>query len=52
MKTQVSELIDAKGFESMLFHYSVTQDNVVDTPKFTSAGEAWSNLYADVISRR
>ena len=51
-KTQVPELIDARGFESMLFHYSITQDNVVDTPKFTSAGEAWNNLYADVISRR
>ena len=24
MKTQVSELIGAKGFESMLFHYSIT----------------------------
>ena len=40
MKTQVSKLIDARGFESMLFHYSITQDNVVATPKFTSAGEA------------
>jgi hypothetical protein len=52
MKTQVSKLIDARGFESMLFHYSITQDNVVDTPKITSAGEAWNNLYVDVISRR
>ena len=40
MKTQVSKMIDARGFESKLFHYSITQDNVVDTPKFTSAGEA------------
>ena len=40
MKTQVSKLIDARGFESMLFHYSIIQDNVVDTPKFTSASEA------------
>ena len=52
MKTQVSKLIGARRFESMLFHYSITQDNVVDTPKFTNAGEAWNNLYADVISRR
>jgi len=52
MKTQVSELLDARVFESMLFHYSITQDNVVDTPKFRSAGEAWNNMYADVISRR
>ena len=44
MKTQVSELIDTRGFESMLFHYSITQDNVVDTSKFISAGEAWNNL--------
>ena len=50
MKTQVLELIDARGFESMLFYYSVTQDNMVDTPKFTSAGEAWIHLYADFIS--
>ena len=52
MKTQVSKLIDARGIESMLFHFSITEDNVVDTPKFTSAGEAWNNLYADAISRR
>ena len=52
MKTQVSKLIDARGFESMLFHYSITQDNVVDNPQFTSAGEALNNLYADFISRR
>ena len=52
MKTQVSKLIDARGFETMLFHYSITQDNMVDTPKFTSAGETWNNLYADIISKR
>jgi hypothetical protein len=52
MKTQVSKLINARGFESMLLHYSITQDNMVDTPKFTSASEAWNNLYADVISKR
>jgi hypothetical protein len=52
MKTHVSELIDARGFEFILFHYSITQDNVVDTSKFTSAGEAWNNLYADIVSRR
>ena len=52
MKTQVSKLFDARGFESMLFHFSITQDNVVDTPKFIGVGEAWNNLYADVISRR
>ena len=52
MKTQVSRLIDARGFESMLFHYSIPQDNVVDTPKFTRVGETWNNLYANVISRR
>ena len=51
-KTQVFEQIEARGFESMLFHYSITQDNMVDTSKLTSAGEAWNNLYADIISRR
>ena len=39
-ETQVSKLIDARGFESMLFHYSITKDNMVDTSKFTSADEA------------
>ena len=52
IKTQVSKLIDARGFESMPLHYSITQDNVVDTLKFTSAYEAWNNLYTYVISRR
>jgi hypothetical protein len=49
VKTQVSKLIDVRGFESMLFHYSITQDNMVDTPKFTNAGEAWNNLYVLTI---
>ena len=52
MKTQVSKLLDARGFESMLFHYSITQDNVANTSKFTNVGEAWNNLYADVVLRR
>ena len=52
MKTQVSKLLDARGFESMLFYYLITQDNMVDTPKFTSVGEASNNLYEDIISRR
>ena len=52
LKTHVSVMINARGFESMLFHYSITQDYVVDTPKFRSAGEAWNNMYAEVISRR
>jgi hypothetical protein len=52
MKTQVSELTDARGFESKLFHYSITQDIMVDISRFTSAGEAWNNLYASYISRR
>ena len=51
-KTQVSKLIDARGFESMLFHYSITQDNVVDIPKFIGSGEARNNLYVDILSRR
>ena len=51
MKTQVSALTAARGFESMLFHYSITQDNVADNSKFTSAGEAWNILYAGYISK-
>ena len=51
IKTQVFELFDAREFESMLFHYLITQDNVVDTSKFISTCEAWNNLYAYVISR-
>ena len=31
MKTQVSKLIDARDLKSMLFHYSITQDNMVNT---------------------
>jgi hypothetical protein len=31
IKTQIFELIDARGFESMLFHYPITQDFMVDT---------------------
>jgi hypothetical protein len=46
MKTQVSELIDARGFESRLFHYSIAQDNVVNTSKFTSAGQADDPSYS------
>jgi hypothetical protein len=51
-KIQVSELIDARGFEFILLHYSITQDNVVDTLKFTGSAEAWNNFYVDVMSRR
>ena len=51
MKTQVFELFDAREFESMLFHYSITQDILVDTLKLTGSGEAWNNLYADYKSR-
>jgi len=52
IKTQVFELTDGRGFESKLFHYSITQENVVDTLKFTNTGEAWNILYAGYISRR
>jgi len=36
-----------RGFESRLFHVSITQDSLVDTLKFISQGEAGNNLYAD-----
>jgi hypothetical protein len=29
--------------ESKLFHFSITQDNLVETWKFTGLGEAWNN---------
>lgn len=35
-----------RNFDFMLFHYSITQELVVDTLKFISAGEVWTNLYA------
>jgi hypothetical protein len=36
-----------RRFESELFHFSIAQDILVDTWKFTGSGEAWNNLYAD-----
>ena len=36
-----------RRFESKLFHFSITQDILVDTWKFIGSGEAWNNLYAD-----
>jgi len=36
-----------RGFESKLFHVSITQDSLVDTLKFINPGEARNNLYAD-----
>ena len=36
-----------RRFQSKLFHFSIAQDILVDTWKFTSLGEAWNNLYAD-----
>ena len=52
IKTQVSEQIEVREIESMLFHYSITQDIVVDTQKLIGLGEALNNLYADYKSRR
>ena len=36
-----------RRFESKLFRFSIIQDILVDTWKFTGSGEAWNNLYAD-----
>jgi hypothetical protein len=36
-----------RRFESKLFHFSITQDILVDTWKLTGSGEAWKNLYMD-----
>jgi hypothetical protein len=38
-------------FESKLFHFSITQDILIDTWKFIGLGEAWNNLYADFKSK-
>ena len=36
-----------RRFESKLLYFSISQDILVDTWKFTGSGEAWNNLYAD-----
>ena len=36
-----------RRLESKLFYFSITQDILVDTWKFTGLGEAWNNLYVD-----
>ena len=43
---------NVRRFESKLFHFSIAEDILVDTWKFTGSGEAWNNLYADFKSRR
>ena len=40
-----------RGFESRLFHVSITQDSLVDTLKFINLGEAGNNLYADSFDK-
>ena len=40
-----------RGFESRLFHVSITQDSLVDTLKFINLGEASNNLYADSFDK-
>jgi len=40
-----------RGFESKLFHVSITQDSLVDTLKFINPGEAGNNLYADSLDK-
>ena len=40
-----------RGFESRLFHVSVTQDSLVDTMKFINPGEAGNNLYVDSFDK-
>jgi hypothetical protein len=40
-----------RGFESRLFHVSITQDSLVDTLKFINPGEAGNNLYADSFDK-
>jgi len=40
-----------RGFESRLFHVSITQDILVDTLKFINLSEAGNNLYADSFDK-
>jgi len=40
-----------RGFESRLFHVSITEDSLVDTLKFINPGEAGNNLYADCFDK-
>jgi hypothetical protein len=35
--------------DSNLFHSSTTQNEMVDTSKFISKGEAWNNIYEGII---
>ena len=46
-KPKFLSMIWVRRFESKLFHFSIAQDILVDTWKFTGWGEAWNNLYAD-----
>ena len=41
-----------RRLESKLFCFSITQDILVDTWKFTGSGEAWNNLYTDFQNQR
>ena len=40
-----------RGFESRLFHVSITQDSLVDTLKFINPGEAGNNLHGDSFDK-
>jgi hypothetical protein len=40
-------MTEVRRFESKLFHFSIIQDILVDTWKFTCLVEAWNNLYVD-----
>ena len=48
-KLKFSEQEKWRWLDSNLFHFSNTQDGVIDTSKFTCVGEAWNNLDAGII---
>ena len=51
-KTQVFHTrARVRGFDSKLFHFSITQGELVDTLKFINPGEAWNILYADSFDK-
>ena len=46
-KTQVSKHEWSEEIWIQVIMFSITQDILVDTWKFTGSGEAWNNLYVD-----
>ena len=50
-KPKFLSMNNVRRFDSKLVCFSITQDILVDTWKFTGLGKAWNNLYADFQNR-